>query len=329
MGEEVKQTAIENSRAFTRNIVSLTEQSEVLEGLSLNIKAEVYGILSYFISKATNDAMQWVKDNPGFALVAESSPEGASGTRISIESFRESELVESENLSTVMFNVNNILHGLMHYHMRKLVNTYTPGPTVNERDMHILDRLDYLLIEQKFRNGDRIHSEPFLLLTTQPQARFITTTLFATFDAYRREFGLLPDPESAYFTDVANSAKKLLLKMSSMNLQDFAELEKAMEFFGDREECGYIETPLKADMTVDVDEKGRIRINNTFLSEYQPSAEAEVKESTIGCPALFARPEGKGNTIGVLTDYAISLIQRSGARVTYPISSRQDESTKF
>jgi hypothetical protein len=312
MPEKPKSVPVETdrtSRGVARDVLSLAKQHEVLEGLSPDIKAEVYGIMAYFIEKATARFMEWHRQYPNDVLIANTRvDDDLKKVETNVVSQPDTIVTEQPKLSVTALQLYRVLHGSMHYHLKALANTYVPGPVVNEEDMAILDRLDTLLIDQQYRDGVRRHSEDFLLAVAQPQARFIASTLFGALQAYENQFGELPLPSSSVFSEVMQEALKAIMRMAAMNLQDFAVYERAMSFFGDDINC-FIQTPY-ARVEYIRDESEKLRMND-FTREYKPSAAATAAEPTIGCPALFGRPTDAGNSIAVFTNYAIALLERS------------------
>ncbi len=303
-------TSHDNPRAITREVLSLANQGQVLEGLSPQIKAEVYGIMAYFIKKAVKNFQGWQERHPGEVLISNTkSDDDSLNIRTHVIPESEAVVTEQPKLSVATFNLFRVLHGAMHWHLKELANTYTPGPIVNAEDAAILDRLDTLLLEQRHRGGEFHHSENFLLSVAQPQARFIATTLFGSLLSYETQYGVLPIPGSPEFDAVMSEAKKAILRLSTMNLRDFGIYERKMRFFGG-EIDSFILTPYN-DVSYTTDESGRLRMEDMYTQNYKPTAGAQALEPTIGCPALFGRPDDGANAINVLTDYAVSLLRKS------------------
>ncbi len=309
MSEKPRISSPDKPRAVTREVLSLADQNEVLEGLSPHLKAEVYGIMAYFIKKAAANFRRWQDVNPGTVLIANTKADDeVQRVQTNVIGVPESVVTERSKLSVTTFELYRVLHGSMHYHLKPLVNTYTPGPIVNTEDIHILDRLDSLLIDQHFRDGARKHSEEFLLAVAQPQARFIASTLFGALQAYETQFGVLPVPGSEAFSVVMTEAKKAIIRLATMNIQDFGKLEERMIFYGN-EESVFVSSPYEH-VTYETSEVGQLRMIDQFTANYKPSKSASI-EPTIGCPALFGRVDDSGSAIGTLTDYAIGLLGRS------------------
>lgn len=297
--------------AKTRDVLAAARASEATTGVSENIKAEVYGISAYFIERATSLAKQWLAVNPGKLLRDEQYSSASDKIERSIIEESESEwLLEDErnvDIDSAMKKIKLALQGTMHFQMKQLLNTDIPGPIVNEFDTKVQERLNNLLIEQKFRGGRHLGAETFLIGVTEPTAGFVITVYSAMLYTFTRQFNRLPS--STELTQLAVEVQKILKNMATTHLFDFSAFNSQVAFNPDPYKGAYAQSPLDAALTIDELDNGDYSID---LDTSIFNSDTEKNEPKVSCPALYARPDGESNTISFLSDYALHLILKSG-----------------
>jgi hypothetical protein len=196
------------------------------------VKAEIYAIAAYFIEKATAAALAWLQANPGKGMQQQIiSIEGAM-IQSSVMTIDDVGLfLLSADKEVVLKKISELIEGLLHYHVKQVMNPVVPAPLVNPADEHIQERIRSLLGESSFRGGQDFAARDFVLNATRAPAVFIPVSYHAGLTAFSEAFGRLPEPTEELDL-FAKRISPILLRLAQFNVADVASF--IQEYFGDR-----------------------------------------------------------------------------------------------
>lgn len=271
----------------------------------LHVKSEVYAIAAYFIEKAVTQAVDWVENHPNQGLRYQQHTVESSTVQSSVIEVNDiREYLASANVGVVLRNIGFLIEGLLHHHIKQVMNADSPAPLVNPEDEHIQERLRSLL-EQEFRDGGDYRAQDFVLSAARAPAVFIPTMLHSALAGYHREFGRLPTDDE--LTEVTEKMTPLLLKLSQFNVQDVVAFME--EHFGVLGARNGLQVNVFDDILFTEKTAEGFQFSFPEIQEYKSQGTAE--EPTVGCPAVYGRVENQ-NIIRFFIDYAVSLLKESG-----------------
>lgn len=278
---------------------------------SSHVKAEIYAIAAYFIEKATASALAWLQANPGKGMQQQIIAIDGAMMQSSVVTIDDvSAFLSSTDKDEVLQRISELIEGLLHYHVKQVMNPDVPAPLVNPADEHIQERMRSLLGEPSFRGGQDFAARDFVLNATRAPAVFIPVSYHAGLTAFSEAFGRLPEPTEELDL-FAKRISPILLRLAQFNVDDVASF--IQEHFGDR--AVRTDLPLAAfdtHVTLVRSDNHNYQFSFPEVETYQESA--DISESTVGCPALYARP-GSQNVIRVMVTYATELLKQSGLYV--------------
>jgi len=269
------------------------------------VKAEVYAIAGYFIEKAVARALDWVQAHPNQGLrqqVEKVAGSQVQSSVILVEDLR-GYLAHLE-LDTTLRKISTLIEGLLHYHVKEVMNSDSPAPLVNPGDEPVQERLRSLL-EGNFRGGGIFRARDFVINTTRAPAIFIPPALHSAISGFYNEFKRVPSHDELAI--ITKKLSPLVLKLAQFNIDDIGAFNEA--YFG----------TLGPDRQLDVrafDSSLLLKRNGDdysfVFSEVQNyKSPTSPVEPTIGCPALYSQV-GTQNVIRHMVDYAVDLLKQSG-----------------
>ncbi len=272
------------------------------------VKAEIYAIAAYFIEKAAKEAQLWLQENPGKGLQHQTHAIEGVVIESSVEIVEDiPSFLSSSDRATVLFRISELIEGLLHYHVKQVMNADFPAPLVNPQDEHIQERMRSLLEHVDFRDGHDHQAQAFVLSATRAPAVFIPVSYHAGLTAFGEAFGRLPEPT----TELDLFAKRIspvLLRLAQFNIDDIGSFINK-HFGGSSARTNLPLAAFDNHLRMVRRDNGDYQFSFPQVDSHKESE--DISEPTVGCPALYARP-GSQNVIRMMITYATDLLRRSG-----------------